>query len=75
MTSASLRNGASWRSAQEDAKKAKQDEAGAVIPDAVVNRRQKKKDSRRAMKMEEGQFSQHFALNSHGKIMKHPSFI
>eukprot|EP00438_Fugacium_kawagutii_P016632 Skav205652 [mRNA] locus=scaffold458:167059:187392:+ [translate_table: standard] len=28
----------------EDAKKAKQDEAGAVIPDAIVNRRQKKKD-------------------------------
>ena len=28
---------------QEDAKKAKQDEAGAVIPDAIVNRRQKKK--------------------------------
>merc|ERR1711948_88272 len=29
---------------KEDAKKAKQDEAGAVIPDAVVNRRQKKKE-------------------------------
>merc|ERR1719217_1994153 len=28
----------------EDAKKAKQDEAGAVIPDAVLNRRQKKKE-------------------------------
>jgi len=28
----------------EDAKKAKQDEAGVVIPDAVVNRRQKKKE-------------------------------
>ena len=47
-----------------------------MIPDAIVNRRQKKKDSRRAMKMEEGEFSlQHFALNSHGEIMKHPSFI
>mmetsp|Transcript_1931 Transcript_1931/g.4905 ORF Transcript_1931/g.4905 Transcript_1931/m.4905 type:complete len:1044 (-) Transcript_1931:196-3327(-) len=30
--------------AKEDAKKAKQDEAGAVIPDAVMNRRQKKKE-------------------------------
>merc|ERR1712178_575684 len=30
--------------AKEDPKKAKQDEAGAVIPDAVVNRRQKKKE-------------------------------
>eukprot|EP00439_Symbiodinium_sp_Y106_P059383 s2085_g8.t1 len=29
---------------KEDAKKAKQDEAGAVVPDAVVNRRQKKKE-------------------------------
>merc|ERR1712039_239616 len=29
---------------KEDAKKAKQDEAGAVIPDAVLNRRQKKKE-------------------------------
>merc|ERR1712176_1216127 len=29
---------------KEDPKKAKQDEAGAVIPDAVVNRRQKKKE-------------------------------
>merc|ERR1712019_147711 len=29
---------------KEDAKKAKQDEAGAVIPDAIVNRRQKKKE-------------------------------
>merc|ERR1719343_1735706 len=29
---------------KEDAKKAKIDEAGAVIPDAVVNRRQKKKE-------------------------------
>merc|ERR1712159_750242 len=28
----------------EDAKKAKADEAGAVVPDAVVNRRQKKKE-------------------------------
>merc|ERR1712227_346253 len=31
-------------SAKEDPKKAKQDEAGAVVPDAVVNRRQKKKE-------------------------------
>merc|ERR1712066_173146 len=31
-------------SPQEDAKKAKQDEAGAVVPDAVLNRRQKKKE-------------------------------
>merc|ERR1711904_473171 len=29
---------------KEDPKKAKQDEAGAVIPDAVLNRRQKKKE-------------------------------
>merc|ERR1711975_49783 len=29
---------------KEDAKKAKQDEAGHVIPDAIVNRRQKKKE-------------------------------
>merc|ERR1712190_403026 len=29
---------------KEDAKKAKQDEAGAVIPDAVLGRRQKKKE-------------------------------
>merc|ERR1712066_905132 len=29
---------------KEDAKKAKQDEVGAVVPDAVVNRRQKKKE-------------------------------
>jgi len=29
---------------KEDAKKAKQDEAGSVIPDAVLNRRQKKKE-------------------------------
>merc|ERR1711979_183323 len=29
---------------KEDAKKAKADEAGAVVPDAVVNRRQKKKE-------------------------------
>merc|ERR1711972_301347 len=29
---------------KEDAKKAKRDEAGAVIPDAVLNRRQKKKE-------------------------------
>jgi elongation factor 3 len=29
---------------KEDAKKAKQDEAGAVIPEAMVNRRQKKKE-------------------------------
>merc|ERR1719281_1947913 len=29
---------------KEDAKKAKIDEAGAVVPDAVVNRRQKKKE-------------------------------
>jgi len=29
---------------KEDAKKAKQDEAGAVIPEATVNRRQKKKE-------------------------------
>merc|ERR1711866_29406 len=29
---------------KEDAKKAKQDEAGAVIPDAIMNRRQKKKE-------------------------------
>merc|ERR1711870_178489 len=29
---------------KEDAKKAKQDEAGAVVPDAVLNRRQKKKE-------------------------------
>jgi len=29
---------------KEDAKKAKQDEAGAVIPDACLNRRQKKKE-------------------------------
>lgn len=29
---------------KEDAKKAKQDEAGAVVPDAIVNRRQKKKE-------------------------------
>merc|ERR1711975_3947 len=29
---------------KEDAKKAKQDEAGAVIPDAIVNRRQRKKE-------------------------------
>merc|ERR1712147_411079 len=29
---------------KEDAKKAKQDEAGRVIPDAVLNRRQKKKE-------------------------------
>merc|ERR1711866_18444 len=29
---------------KEDAKKAKQDEAGAVVPDATVNRRQKKKE-------------------------------
>ena len=32
------------RAVGEDAKKAKQDEAGAVIPDAIVNRRQKKKE-------------------------------
>merc|ERR1712038_1308927 len=31
-------------SPKEDAKKAKQDEAGAVVPNAVVNRRQKKKE-------------------------------
>jgi elongation factor 3 len=31
-------------SPKEDAKKAKQDEAAAVIPDAVLNRRQKKKE-------------------------------
>jgi len=31
-------------SAKEDAKKAKQDEANVVIPDAVLNRRQKKKE-------------------------------
>jgi elongation factor 3 len=31
-------------SPKEDPKKAKQDEAGAVIPEAVVNRRQKKKE-------------------------------
>merc|ERR1712139_250831 len=31
-------------SPKEDAKKAKQDEAGAVVPDAVLNRRQKKKE-------------------------------
>merc|ERR1719498_2070300 len=31
-------------SAKEDPKKAKQDEANAVIPDAVLNRRQKKKE-------------------------------
>merc|ERR1719160_10113 len=31
-------------SPSEDAKKAKADEAGAVVPDAVVNRRQKKKE-------------------------------
>merc|ERR1712013_959271 len=29
---------------KEDAKKAKQDEAAAVVPDAIVNRRQKKKE-------------------------------
>merc|ERR1711912_158702 len=29
---------------KEDAKKAKQDEAGAVVPDAICNRRQKKKE-------------------------------
>merc|ERR1712050_522945 len=29
---------------KEDAKKAKQDEAGAVVPDAILNRRQKKKE-------------------------------
>jgi elongation factor 3 len=29
---------------KEDAKKAKQDEAGAVVPDAIVGRRQKKKE-------------------------------
>merc|ERR1712045_879024 len=29
---------------KEDAKKAKQDEAAAVVPDAVLNRRQKKKE-------------------------------
>merc|ERR1712060_646256 len=29
---------------KEDAKKAKQDEAGAVVPDAIMNRRQKKKE-------------------------------
>merc|ERR1712039_1102095 len=29
---------------KEDAKKVKQDEAGAVVPDAVLNRRQKKKE-------------------------------
>merc|ERR1739848_884328 len=29
---------------KEDAKKAKQDEANAVVPDAVLNRRQKKKE-------------------------------
>merc|ERR1712051_428101 len=29
---------------KEDAKKAKQDEAGAIVPDAVLNRRQKKKE-------------------------------
>merc|ERR1719488_118488 len=29
---------------KEDAKKAKQDEASAVVPDAVLNRRQKKKE-------------------------------
>jgi len=29
---------------KEDAKKAKQDEANAVVPDAVINRRQKKKE-------------------------------
>merc|ERR1712151_724385 len=29
---------------KEDAKKAKQDEANAVVPDAIVNRRQKKKE-------------------------------
>merc|ERR1711948_201817 len=29
---------------KEDAKKAKADEAGAVIPDAILNRRQKKKE-------------------------------
>merc|ERR1712054_404714 len=31
-------------SAKEDPKKAKQDEAGAVVPDAIVGRRQKKKE-------------------------------
>merc|ERR1712023_25274 len=31
-------------SAKEDPKKAKQDEAGAVVPDAILNRRQKKKE-------------------------------
>merc|ERR1712188_120737 len=31
-------------SPKEDPKKAKQDEAGAVIPDAILNRRQKKKE-------------------------------
>jgi elongation factor 3 len=31
-------------SEKEDAKKAKQDEAGAVVPDAIVGRRQKKKE-------------------------------
>merc|ERR1719168_388980 len=31
-------------SPKEDPKKAKQDEAGAVVPDAVLNRRQKKKE-------------------------------
>merc|ERR1712151_1365783 len=31
-------------SKEEDAKKAKQDEANAVVPDAVLNRRQKKKE-------------------------------
>merc|ERR1712127_70564 len=29
---------------KEDAKKAKQDEAGSVVPDAILNRRQKKKE-------------------------------
>ena len=29
---------------KEDAKKAKQDEAGVVVPDAICNRRQKKKE-------------------------------
>merc|ERR1711869_134607 len=33
-----------WVSTSEDAKKAKADEVGAVVPDAVVNRRQKKKE-------------------------------
>merc|ERR1712048_1444401 len=36
---------------KEDAKKAKQDEAGAVIPDAIMNRRQKRRRRRTNMKL------------------------